>query len=496
MSQLELSALRPLQDGHYERPASEAIRQARDRTAARDTTMQRNAEGLLTVEGKTWIPDEAEELIVRLLIMGHCGARAHRGADVLYEILRSEFAISGLKQLSEQFVNDCLFCKHVKGGALIQRPWNITHTTTRRNELLHMDFLLIGESYGSSRYLLVLKDDLTHFCELIACESANGSVAVSAVLDWNKRFGLPEMWVSDNGSYFRNTVMEDIKNRLGALQRFVPVYTPWLNGTVERLNRGILQVVRVLLLEYQLDLRNWEFLLPVVQSNLNHTPVRSLANKPPAEVFTGFKRAAIVNVVAVPRGANQIPLVVERSVDKFESELNNLRASLHEVRAEIADKKKQRQLMQSAARHGQTVTFTTGDFMLWSRADSRMQGQKLMVRWVGPFRVVDALSTSFMIEHLLTKERYDVHAIRLKHYADSMLDVIEELKHHVALQGINLGVRAVRGGRYNKRAKEWELLVSWSGLEDSEDSWDNTTPSTRRRQILWIAMLTITGKPC
>ncbi|KAE8958724.1 hypothetical protein PR002_g30774 [Phytophthora rubi] len=116
----------------------------------------------------------------------------------MLQLLRDEFVVEDLRVRVEQFVSDCLLCKHVKGGKLIQRPWNSTHTATRRNELLHMDFLQMGESYGESQYLLVLKDDLSHYCELVACESDNGLVAASAVLDWYKRFGLPETWMSDN----------------------------------------------------------------------------------------------------------------------------------------------------------------------------------------------------------------------------------------------------------------------------------------------------------
>ncbi|CEG45806.1 uncharacterized protein PHALS_02078 [Plasmopara halstedii] len=76
-----------------------------------------------------------------------------------------------------------------------------------------------------------------------------------------------------------------------------------------------------------------------------------------------------------------------------------------------------------------------------------MKGGKLMVRWMGPFSIVQELPTSFLIENLLTTETFDVHAIRLKHYADDMLSVTEEIKHHMSLQGINLG------------------------LEDAKDSW-------------------------
>ncbi|GMF30971.1 unnamed protein product [Phytophthora fragariaefolia] len=221
--------------------------------------------------------------------------------------------------------------------------------------------------------------------------------------------------------------MEDLKARLGALQRFVPVYTPWLNGTAERLNRDLLQVVRALLLEFELDTRNWVYLLPVIQSNLNQTPVRSLMGKSPMEVFTGLSREPIMNVVVKPREGAATPEVVQRDNLNCEEKLEALRRSLAALHEDVVDEKERRRLRQQAAKKGKTCTFSVGDFVLWSRADPRMTGSKLMVRWVGPFKVVEELPTSFLIEHLLTGEKFDVHAIRLKHYADNMLEVTEEL---------------------------------------------------------------------
>lgn len=95
-----------------------------------------------------------------------------------------------------------------------------------------------------------------------------------------------------------------------------------------------------------------------------------------------------------------------------------------------------------------------------------------MVTWVGPYKIVKELDTSYLIENLLNGEQNDVHATRLKHYADSTLGVTEELKHHVAVQGVSLGVREIKSSRYSKAAREWQLLVSWQGLEDAEDSWE------------------------
>ncbi|OWZ20798.1 hypothetical protein PHMEG_0004735 [Phytophthora megakarya] len=66
-----------------------------------------------------------------------------------------------------------------------------------------MDFLGMGETYDSPRYLLVLKDEITHFCELIACDSPSSDVAAAGVLDWAKSFGLPAAWMPDQSSHFK-----------------------------------------------------------------------------------------------------------------------------------------------------------------------------------------------------------------------------------------------------------------------------------------------------
>ncbi|OWZ21964.1 hypothetical protein PHMEG_0003420 [Phytophthora megakarya] len=148
-------------------------------------------------------------------------------------------------------------------------------------------------------------------------------------------------------------------------------HTPWLTGTAERVNKDLLQVFRTLLLECELDTTNWVYLVPLVQFNLHHTPVRSFRGKSPVD--TGFTRE-------------------------------------HEHHS----------------KNEKECTFS-----------------------------------------------FDVHTIRLKHYADDMLEVSEELKHHIALQGIKVGVRVIPCGRYHGQAKELQALVSWQGLEEVEKSWES-----------------------
>ncbi|GMF43906.1 unnamed protein product [Phytophthora fragariaefolia] len=116
------------------------------------------------------------------------------------------------------------------------------------------------------------------------------------------------------------------------------------------------------------------------------------------------------------------------------------------------------------AKKGNLENFNVGDFVLCSRVDERLRGNKLMLRWVGPYRVTEAREYSFAIEHLITGDVFEVHGSRLKFYDDASLEVDEEILEHVAKQGIVLGVERIREPRFNPITKQWELLVSYKRL--------------------------------
>ena len=78
----------------------------------------------------------------------------------------------------------------------------------------------------------------------------------------------------------------------------------------------------------------------------------------------------------------------------------------------------------------------------------------------------------FRVKHLVTGESLDVHASRLKFFADKDFEVTEELLEHVAAQGIILCVCELIRHPWNKHNRTYEVLVGWHGLETIEDSWE------------------------
>ena len=76
--------------------------------------------------------------------------------------------------------------------------------------------------------------------------------------------------------------MAELNDILKTKHRFTAAYSPKSNGTVERVNREIMKVLRSL------------SLLPLVQSSLKNYKSASLAGQAAITVFTGYNPLAVV----------------------------------------------------------------------------------------------------------------------------------------------------------------------------------------------------------
>ncbi|KAG3090539.1 hypothetical protein PI125_g17673 [Phytophthora idaei] len=427
-------------------------------------------DGEVTLENRLWTPTNAKELLARIFVVAHCGSQGHRGQESMVLTLKERFYIVKLEDKVAKFVRQCMLCKHFKGPRQIPRPYGPLMKPTNRNEIVHWDFLSLGEGFGDSPYLLVVKDGLSHFRELFPCASPTAYIAVEALTMWCSRYGMPSTLLSDQGSHCRNEMVKNVTARLKVELNFTPVYSPWLNGTVERLNKDVLQVLRALSMEYALDHREWPYVLPAVQANLNHTPVQSLAGHAPVEVFTALPASSALDTIVIPATTERDESVVDlTNVGEF---VDRPRSSLYTIHQEVIDVKERQRLRDMAAHKGISINFNVGDFVLWSRIDQRPPHHKLLGQWVGPFKVVTALPHTFEIEHLVTGRKYEVHPSRLNFYADAELHTNAELLELVSSQGMVLGVDRVVDHRFNQDFNRWELLVSWLGLQAIENSWE------------------------
>ena len=253
-------------------------------------------DNLLKKDGKIWIPDNSAALKLKLLVSSHCGMGGHRGVEATESIVRGKYDWPEIKNDVKSFVNGCLHCIKSRAGSRVPRPLSHTMHADSPNEILHFDYLFMGEGVGDQKYCLILKDDLSSYVWLFACTAATADNAAESILSWVASFGAMEWLVSDQGTHFKNQVIEQVTTELEARHHFTTAYTPWANGTVERVCREVLRTVKALCSEWKLSPKDWPSVIETVQSILNNAPLKRLGKsssgnkevyRSPIEVFTG-----------------------------------------------------------------------------------------------------------------------------------------------------------------------------------------------------------------
>jgi hypothetical protein len=372
-------------------------------------------------------------------------------------------------------------------GGRVSRTFGETLRATKPNELLHFDFLTMVKGEGGMKYVLVLKDGMCGFVELMPCIHATADQVYQGLMDWFKRSGIVLQWVSDQGAHFRNLLVERLQRAIGAQHHFTTAYTPWANGTVEVVNREVLKGVKALLSERRLHISDWPVVLPVVQSALNVMPADRLGGQTPLPAFTALPEAHQLRNILHPR--NPVDSTVAWVDNEARQHLSAVRRALDGMHAEMVDEAEKRRLAareRHARRQGVRLhKLSEGDFVLAASATGR-SGYKLALIWRGPKRILRALNDyTFEVQDLVEPFRVSVrHTSRLQLYLDAERGRVDELVEQAIHGDGGHLVEALRECRLSPATHRWEVEVKWFGLDEIEASWEPA--ETIRQDVLTL----------
>ena len=83
-----------------------------------------------------------------------------------------------------EYVQGCLVCLLSESGVKVARPFGQQIHLKGVSELLHFDFLYIGESTDSIEYILILKDKFSGYCFLRSCAHAYFETTAEVLLEY------------------------------------------------------------------------------------------------------------------------------------------------------------------------------------------------------------------------------------------------------------------------------------------------------------------------
>ena len=148
------------------------------------------------------------------------------------------------------------------------------------------------ESLGGKRYIMVIVDDFSRYTwveflreKLKACEKLD----VLCKRLQNKK-GVPIVKIrSDHGKEFENERFESFCEKNGIKKEFLAPKTPQQNGVVERNNRVIQEMARVMLLNKQIPQKFWGEVVNTFCHIGNRIFFRAGTKKTTYEIWNGKK---------------------------------------------------------------------------------------------------------------------------------------------------------------------------------------------------------------
>ncbi|GFW54778.1 retrovirus-related Pol polyprotein from transposon 412 [Trichonephila clavipes] len=183
------------------------------------------------------------------------------------------------------------------------------------NEIVTLDLLGPYPASRPERYkfILVITDHFTKWCELIPLRKASAQTIANAFFDtYIARYGAPISLISDNGPQFISDVFEHLSHRLDIKHMKTVTYRPQSNLT-ERVNRNLVQMIASFVEENH---ENWDQFLHEFAFALR-TAVNETTNKTPAELFLGRKIITpFSKLINVTEDAKYVGSNIERLFDE------------------------------------------------------------------------------------------------------------------------------------------------------------------------------------
>ena len=324
-----------------------------------------------------------------------------------------------------EFVAMCLHCLTGKTGHKIPRPLSMTLLGTKPNEVIHFDFLYMGHGIDGLKYILVIRDDISSYLWLIPTGKADAEAAADGLARWVRVFTVMIIWVSDQGSHFKNIVMKELADVHKIKHHFTVAYSPWTNGTVESCMKDIQAANRCLQSELKLGPQDRLLITGMIQTSLNEAPLARLGTRgdgtyhTPLKVITGLKPArAMLQTSQIGEAQCEVKNIEKpKAMQMLDIDgLQRVFEEMHKYVAEKVTKNRARQIKHYNKKTNLIVPeFGLGDFVLVRRAQNK--GHKQSFRWVGPWRVVNVIGELvYDVENVITNEMERVHASRLLTY--------------------------------------------------------------------------------
>lgn len=112
-----------------------------------------------------------------------------------------------------------------KRGNKVPCSLSSTLQVNMSNEVVHLDYLYLGESDLEQKYVQAVKDDLSGYCWLEPSSSASTEHVSELHAGWDRVFAAPSVWVFSRGVHFKNQTMRHLARTHRVVHPFTAAFS-------------------------------------------------------------------------------------------------------------------------------------------------------------------------------------------------------------------------------------------------------------------------------
>ncbi|KAI3813867.1 hypothetical protein L1987_18602 [Smallanthus sonchifolius] len=191
--------------------------------------------------------------------------------------------VTRVPKLRFTVADDCMPCKKGKQKRKSHKP-KLQNSIDTPLELLHMDLFgpISIRSIGGKSFCLVVTDDFSRFSwvHFLGTKDETADILQYLILSLESLCKLKVRRIrSDNGTEFKNNLMELFRLKKGIRHEFSAPYTPQQNGVAERKNRTLIETARTMMSDAKLPVTFWAEAVKTACHVLNRVLVVKRHNK-------------------------------------------------------------------------------------------------------------------------------------------------------------------------------------------------------------------------
>jgi transposase InsO family protein len=348
----------------------------------------------------------------------------HPGGSRTKATIRLGYYWPGMNKDIKNYCKACLFCHRRKAdnkranipiqsygqarGADAQRPFSRVHIDLTGP---------LPKTDRGHQYILVAKDALTKWIEVFALQNKEAETVAECIADEIiYRHGPPRTIVTDNGTEFKNALVNQLMKLTGCDHIKTTAANPRSNGLAENQNRTLKDMMASYVDDHQ---RDWDEKIALLAFDYR-TTVNDATGYTPYFLLYGREASRIGEEhmeQMITEGSADLLLSAERHAETMRWVWNYVGKRVD----------KNVEVMQKEPKHPLPyVEFEVGDYVFLRSVPKRFYRdlkekkrylitRKLQMRWIGPYRIVSKFNPVLYQVDINDKLK-TIHAVNMKRW--------------------------------------------------------------------------------